>query len=99
MRRLLGERLLEFTLDRGVTGGEWPAPYAVTASLLFESLESMKAAFAEHQPALGADIPNYTNTMPVFQVSDVMEDDFTDFPSLDEIRTGYGEDSPREPID
>jgi hypothetical protein len=56
----------------------------------------MKALFAEHQPALGADIPNYTNTTPVFQVSQVMEDDFTDFPSLDEIRTGYGEDSPRE---
>jgi uncharacterized protein (TIGR02118 family) len=70
MRRLIGEALKGFSIDRAVTGPDLPAPYAVIANLLFESVETMRAALAEHGAALTSDIPNYTNVQPVIQVSE-----------------------------
>jgi len=51
-----------------------PAPYAVMANLLFESVESMRAALAEHGSALSADVPNYTNVQPVIQISETFSE-------------------------
>ena len=73
MRRLIGDSLKGFSMDRGVVGAELPSPYAVTANLLFESVEAMQAALAEHGSALMADIPNYTNVKAVIQISEVLE--------------------------
>ncbi|HXJ96216.1 MAG TPA: EthD family reductase [Terriglobia bacterium] len=70
MRRLIGSRLKEFSLDQAVTGQNLPTPYAVIAHLLFESVEIMQAALEEHGPALMADIPHYTNVQAVIQVSE-----------------------------
>jgi uncharacterized protein (TIGR02118 family) len=39
--------------------------------LLFDSVEAFQSALAAHGPTLLADIPNYTNTQPAFQVSEV----------------------------
>ncbi len=72
-KRLLGDALTAVAIDEGVTGGELPAPYFAMGHLSFASLESMQAALAEHTAALQADIPNYTNVQPVFQVSNVVE--------------------------
>ena len=70
MRRLIGEKLKGFSIDRAATGPDLPAPYAVIANLLFESVETMQAALAEHGPTLMADIPKYTNVQPAIQVSE-----------------------------
>ena len=71
MRRLTGERLKGFSVDRAATGPDLPAPYAVIAHLLFESVETMQAVLGEHGATLMADIPNYTNAQPVIQVSEI----------------------------
>lgn len=70
MQRLIGERLQGFSIDRAATGPNLPASYAVIANLLFEAVETMQAALAEHGPTLMADIPKYTNVQPVIQVSE-----------------------------
>jgi len=67
---LIGGALKGLSIDRAVTGPDLPAPYAVVANLLFESVETMQAALAEHGAALTSDIPNYTNVQPVIQVSE-----------------------------
>jgi uncharacterized protein (TIGR02118 family) len=72
-RRLLGDALKGLTVEQGVTPDPFPAPYEVICHLLFESLDEMGAALMQHQPALAADIPNYTNVTAVFQVSHIVE--------------------------
>ena len=69
-QRLVGERLKSFSIDQAAAVPGLPAPYAVIANLLFDSLETMQAALAEHGPTLMADIPNFTNAQPVIQVSE-----------------------------
>jgi len=70
VRRLTGDRLKGLSVDLAATGPDLPAPYAVIANLLFESLETMQAVLAEHGATLMADIPNYANIQPVIQVSE-----------------------------
>ena len=71
VRRLIGDRLKGLSVDRAVTGADVPAPYAAIAHLLFDSVEAMQAALAEHGPTLMADIPKYTNAQAVIQVSEI----------------------------
>jgi uncharacterized protein (TIGR02118 family) len=70
MRTLIGESLRACSVDRAAPVPGLPAPYEVVGNLIFESLETMQAALAEHGPALMADIPNYTNAKVVMQVSE-----------------------------
>jgi uncharacterized protein (TIGR02118 family) len=70
LHRLIGDRLKGFSVDRAVAGPDLPAPYAAITKPLFESVESMQAALAEHGPALMSDIANYTNAQAVIQVSE-----------------------------
>jgi len=70
VRRLIGEKLKELSIDQAAVAADLPAPYAVIANLLFESVETMQTALAEHGPSLMADIPNYTNAQAVIQVSE-----------------------------
>jgi uncharacterized protein (TIGR02118 family) len=48
-----------------------PAPYLAMGHLLFDSVEVFSAEFTTHGAAVQADIPNYTNTEPVIQISQV----------------------------
>jgi uncharacterized protein (TIGR02118 family) len=70
VRRLIGENLKGLSIDHAVAVKDFPAPYAVIANLLFESVAAMQAVLAEHGPVLAGDIPNYTNAQPVIQVSE-----------------------------
>ena len=72
LRRLIGPSLKGCSIDRAAMGPDLPVLYAVIANLLFESVEAMQAALAEHAPKLMADIPNYTNAQPVLQVSEML---------------------------
>jgi uncharacterized protein (TIGR02118 family) len=59
--------------DLGLGGpepGSKPA-YIAMGHLLFDSLESFQQSFPPHAKELLGDIPNFTNTHPVVQVSDV----------------------------
>lgn len=72
-RRLLGAALKGVSVDHGIGGGEpgTPPPYLAIGHLLFDSLEAFLAVFLPHAQALTSDIPNYTNTRPTIQISEV----------------------------
>ena len=69
--QLLGPVLQGASVDVGVATPQGPPPYLLIAHLWFETLEAFESALAAHGPALMADIPNYTNVRPIFQVSAV----------------------------
>lgn len=73
VRRLLGPALKGVAVEGGIGGitpGS-PAPYLAMGHLLFDSLEAFQKAFEAHAPTLMADVPNYTNTQPVIQISEI----------------------------
>jgi uncharacterized protein (TIGR02118 family) len=73
VREKLGASLKGVAVDEGL-GGIPPgsaAPYLTVCHLLFESVEIFGAEFTTHAAAIMADIPNYTNTQPVIQFSQV----------------------------
>jgi uncharacterized protein (TIGR02118 family) len=73
VRKKLAPALLGMQIEQGVGGAEpGSAPtYLGLGHLIFASVESFGEAFAPHAEAILGDIPNYTNTQPVIQVSDV----------------------------
>ena len=73
VRDLMGGVLKGMNVEQGLAGGQpgAPAPYVALGHLFFESVDAFQAAFAEHGGAILADIPNYTNTQPTLQISQV----------------------------
>ncbi len=73
VRQRLGTALKGVAVDQGIGGEEpgSPAPYLAMGHLLFESMEAFQASFASHGEEFAADVPNYTNTQPIIQISEV----------------------------
>jgi uncharacterized protein (TIGR02118 family) len=59
--------------EQGLGGGApgSAATYIGIGHLLFDSVEDYQSGFGPHAKEIMADIPNYTNTQPVIQVSEV----------------------------
>ena len=59
--------------EGGVAGGApgAPAPYIAVGHLTFDSLAAFQKSFGPHAPEILADIPNYTNTQPIIQISEI----------------------------
>ncbi len=73
VRRLLEPMgLKETRVLEGVPAGTERAPFHVVAELLFDDEESMAAALAAHGPRTQADIPNFTETTPIIQISRIL---------------------------
>ena len=75
VRQKLGAALKGVAVDHGI-GGEEPAsppPYLALCHLLFESVQAFQSSFGPHVQEFEADIPNYTNTQPTIQISEVMQ--------------------------
>jgi uncharacterized protein (TIGR02118 family) len=69
----LGTALKSATVERGLSGmnpGSAPA-YSVVYHLGFDSVESFQASFGPHAEEILADIPKYTNAVPIVQISEV----------------------------
>lgn len=66
----LGAACKSCTIDKGVSGGApgTPAPFIAIGHIVCESME----ALAPHIPEFAADVPNYTNTTPVAQISEIV---------------------------
>lgn len=61
-------------VDRGVAGGPGePAPFVAAGHLIFDSLDQFQQAFASVGAELMADIPNYTDIEPQFQLSEIVD--------------------------
>jgi uncharacterized protein (TIGR02118 family) len=60
-------------VEQGLAGAEpgSPPPFLALGHLLFDSVEAFQTAFAPHDQVIMADIPNYTNTQPTLQISEV----------------------------
>lgn len=73
VRAKLGAALKGTAVDQGVSGDAPGTPPAFLAigHLMFDSAESFRQAFEPHAQAILGDIPNYTNTQPTVQVSEV----------------------------
>ena len=66
----LGPACKRMAVEEGIAGGA-PGMPAAMGHLYFDSTDAFQAAFAPHAQAILADIPNYTNTQPTIQISDV----------------------------
>jgi uncharacterized protein (TIGR02118 family) len=73
VRELMGNALKGMAVDQGLAGGQpgMPAPYVALGHLLFDSVDAFQTAFEPHSGAILGDIPNYTNTQPTIQISQV----------------------------
>ncbi|MDB5987390.1 MAG: ethyl tert-butyl ether degradation protein EthD [Nevskia sp.] len=73
VQKKVGAALKKLAVEQGIAGG---APgssptYLAFGHLYFDSLEAFQSAFAPHAESIMADIPNYTNTQPLLQISEV----------------------------
>jgi len=73
VKRLVGMALRGMAVDQGIAGGapSTPPAYLAMGHLLFDSVEAFQASFGPHTPEIAADVPNYTNTQPLIQISEV----------------------------
>ncbi|MEP0265689.1 EthD family reductase [Dokdonia sp.] len=72
---LLGESLKHVAIDQGIAGGrpDAPIPYLAIGYLYFDSLEAYQEVFGPNAEKIIGDIPNYTNSQPVVQISEIYQ--------------------------
>jgi len=73
IRELLGTACRAIIVERGLSGATpgSKAPFFVLAHLHFNSLESFQSAFGPHAQGILEDIPRFTNTQPLVQISEI----------------------------
>jgi uncharacterized protein (TIGR02118 family) len=73
VQRLLGPRLKGVAVEEGICGSQpgSSASYVAMGHLLFESVADYRASFEPHAQTIVGDIPNYTNSRPVIQISEI----------------------------
>ncbi len=73
VRERCGAACRGIAAERGLGGAApgSPAPYIAVGYLIFDSVAAFQQAFAPHVAEIMGDIPNYTNTKPEVQISEV----------------------------
>jgi uncharacterized protein (TIGR02118 family) len=73
VKELLGDVIKSSSVDSGISGGGpgVPAPFIAIGHITFESVESFQNSFGPHAEKILADTPNYTNTQPQMQISEI----------------------------
>jgi uncharacterized protein (TIGR02118 family) len=73
VRDKCGAACLGIGAEGGVAGGDpgSNAPYIAIGHLTFDSVEAFQKAFGPHAAEIMADVPNYTNTRPTIQISEI----------------------------
>jgi uncharacterized protein (TIGR02118 family) len=73
VKEKLGPACRRVAVEGGIAGGApgAPATYVAMCHLYFDSTDAFQAAFAPHAPTIMADIPNYTDSQPTIQISEV----------------------------
>ena len=71
--QLLGDACKKGAAEQGIAGGTpGSAPtYTAMGHMYFENLEDFNSSFSPHANKIMGDIPNYTNILPVIQISEV----------------------------
>lgn len=66
--------LIKTDVLKGVSGGgEEPAPYICIGNLYFDSMDGYDKGSAEAGSVLRGDIPNFTDIVPIRQISEILE--------------------------
>jgi uncharacterized protein (TIGR02118 family) len=60
--------LVKSEVDKGVES----SPYIAVGHLIFNTMEDMQRGLQAHDPKLKADLPNFTDIEPQFQVSEIL---------------------------
>lgn len=73
VRSKLGAACKKIAVEQGLAGGApgAPATYVAMGHLYFDSVEAFQGAFGPHAGAIMGDLPNFTNTQPTVQISEV----------------------------
>jgi uncharacterized protein (TIGR02118 family) len=73
VQRLCGTALKGVGVEEGICGmtPDAPSPFLAMGHLLFESVEAFQASFGPHLNEIVSDVPNYTNSQPSIQISEV----------------------------
>jgi uncharacterized protein (TIGR02118 family) len=71
---LCGDAVKECSVEQGLGGGApgAPAPYLVITRITVETMEDFEKSVAPHDPQFAADVPNFTNVIPVIQINEVV---------------------------
>ena len=71
---LLAGKVKSGAVEKGLAGGAlgMPADYLAMGHLYFDSVEDFQNAFGPNAEKIMADIPNFTNTEPIVQISEVL---------------------------
>lgn len=71
---LLGDSLKLFEIDKGLSGRtpNDSIPYLAIGYLYFEKLSAYQNSFRPNAEKIRGDVPNYTNILPVVQISEVV---------------------------
>lgn len=72
---LMGDAMTHYSIDKGI-GGRTPddqVPYLAIGYLYFNKLSDYQEAFGPNAEQIVGDIPNYTNTQPTVQISEVID--------------------------
>jgi len=72
---LLGDSLKLLAIDKGISGRtpDEPMPYLAIGYLYFDKLSAYQKSFGPNAEKIVGDIPNYTNTQPILQISEVYQ--------------------------
>jgi uncharacterized protein (TIGR02118 family) len=73
VKQKLGSACKNIAVDEGIAGGApgAPAAYLAMAHLTFDSVDAFQKAFGPHADAIMGDVPNYTNSQPAVQISQI----------------------------
>jgi uncharacterized protein (TIGR02118 family) len=74
VKRLLGSACKKAEVEKGLSGqtpGSSPA-YTVIGYLYFDSIEDFQNSFGPNANEIVNDVPNFTDIIPVVQISDVI---------------------------
>jgi uncharacterized protein (TIGR02118 family) len=74
VKRLMGDHLQRYTIDKGLAGGDPGAPptYVTMCHLYCDSLDAFQAGFGPNADEILADVANYTDSKLVIQFSEVV---------------------------
>ncbi|WP_350288590.1 EthD family reductase [uncultured Croceitalea sp.] len=70
---LFGDDLKAMSIDKGLANGapDKPLPYVAIGYFYFEDMDTFKNSMGAHSETLRVDVPNYTNILPMIQISEV----------------------------
>ena len=70
----MGEHCKHYSIDKGLGGGApgAAATYIAMVHIVCDSIETFQTSFGPHTKEIMGDIPNFTNTTPVVQISEIV---------------------------